>query len=75
MRITFREKPEDPVYPIMQGKTPMAKEFNKRQAKLYTDGKFIDINDEAKAFKQITTVLLEIFADEYDKNHTIKKEK
>lgn len=71
MRITFQEKVTDPPHPIMEGKSPIAKEFNKRQAMLWASGADVKIS-----FEQITTVLLEIFADEYNKNHKkIKKSK
>jgi hypothetical protein len=69
MRITFREKLEDPAYPIMQGKSPIAKAFNKRQETIFKEGRFINPVDKEDTFRQITTVLLEIFADEYDKLH------
>lgn len=68
MRITFKEKPTDPVHPIMHGKTPMAKEFNKRQALLWSKGAFT-IYD----YEQVTTVLLEILIDDYDKAHKSAK--
>ena len=60
MKITLKADVTDPVYPIMHGKTPLAKEFNKRQAALWGSGvgKF--------DFEQVTTVLLEIFADDYN---------
>lgn len=71
MKITYKAKPEDPVHPIMDGKSPIAKEFNRRQAELWQAGKFT-IYD----FEQVCTVLLEIFADEYNKAHApIKKSK
>ena len=74
IRITFKEKPEDPTYPIMQGKSPLAKVFNKRQETIFKEGRFINPVDKEDTFRQITTVLLEIFADEYDKLHApVKK--
>lgn len=68
MRITWKEKPTDPVHPIMAGKTPIAKEFNKRQAELWSKGAFTTYD-----YEQVTTVLLEIFADEYNKIHKPEK--
>lgn len=69
MRITFKEKPTDPVHPIMAGKNPIAKEFNKRQALLWSKGAFTTYD-----YEQVTTVLLEILADDYDARHKpIKK--
>ena len=71
MRITLKEKVTDPVHPIMAGKTPMAKEFNKRQAMLWAKDAFHKFD-----FEQVTTVILEILIDDYDKNHKpIKKPK
>lgn len=71
MKITWKEKPEDPVHPIMAGSSPIAKEFNKRQAELWAAGKFT-IYD----YEQVTTVLLEILTDDYNKVHApIKKSK
>lgn len=67
MKITFKEKKEDPAYPILHGESPLAKEFNKRQA---------DLNANAKVhkydFEQVATVLLEIFAEDYNKRHIIR---
>lgn len=68
MKITFKAQPTDPVHPIMHGGTPVAKEFNKRQAKLWASGKVEKVD-----FEQITTVLLEIFADDYDRRHAPRK--
>lgn len=68
MRITHKEKATDPVHPIMHGKSPIAKEFNKRQELLWSQGKF-----EKFDFEQVTTVLLEILIDDYDKAHAPKK--
>lgn len=67
MKITFQEKAGDPPHPIMQGDSPIAKEFNKRQKELWSAGKF-NIYD----YEQVTTVLLEIFSDEYNKTHKKK---
>ena len=68
MRITYKEKSTDPVYPIMHGNTPTAKEFNKRQAKLWADGNFVKFD-----FEQIATILLEMFSEDYDKRHAPRK--
>jgi len=70
MRITQKEKVTDPAYPFMHGNSPIAKEFNRRQEKLWKDGKF-----EKFDFEQVTTVLLEIFADDYDRRHASRKKK
>jgi len=70
MKITWKNKPTDPVYPIMEGKTPMAKEFNKRQKLLWGKGNIEHFN-----FEQIvTTVLLEILIEDYNKKYLSKKE-
>jgi hypothetical protein len=63
MRITFKELVTDPVHPIMHGKSPLAKEFNKRQAALWKQGK------EMSDFQGVTTVLLEILAEDYDRRY------
>ena len=69
MNITHKNKPTDPVYPIMEGKTPMAKEFNKRQKLLWGKGNISNFN-----FEQIvTTVLLEILIEDYDERHMSQK--
>lgn len=71
MKITFRIKPEDPIHPMMHGDSPLAKEFNKRQSELWATGKQI-----AYDYEQVTTILLEIFADDYNSRHSpIKKKK
>lgn len=73
MRITHIEKATDPGYPIMHGDTPLAKEFNKREKKLWEDpvaGKILDFN-----YEQVTTVILEILADDYNKRHASRKRK
>lgn len=64
MKITFKADPKDPVYPIMHGNGATAKEFNKRQSKLWKDQKFDKFD-----FEQVVTVLLEIFGDDYDERH------
>jgi hypothetical protein len=68
MRITFKEQPTDPVYPIMHGTSPTAKEFNKRQALLWETGNF-----DKYDYEQVTTVLLEIFAADYDRRHASRR--
>ena len=70
MKITFQEKPEDPVYPIMHGRTPISKEFNKRQKKLWKAGHFEKFN-----FELVTTVLLEILIEDYDKRYSVANKK
>ena len=70
MKITFRENPEDPAHPMMHGKTPIAKEFNKRQAKLWATGNNPPVN-----FEQVSTILMEILMDEYNKNNSAAKKK
>ena len=70
MKITHKQDPADPVYPIMHGNTPFAKEFNKRQAILWKDGHFAKFD-----FEHVTTVLLEILIDDYDKRHAPRKKR
>lgn len=68
MKITYKNDAADPVHPIMHGETPLAKEFNKRQAALWSNGKFDKFD-----FEQVATILLEIFGDEYNKLNTKAK--
>jgi hypothetical protein len=70
MRITLKEKVTDPDHPIMHGDGAIAKEFNRRQAILWKDGKFQKFD-----FEQVSTILLEIMADDYDKRHGPRKKK
>ena len=63
MKITWREKEGDPPHPIMVGKTPTAREFNKRQAALWKSG------GSKVDFEQVSTVLLEILIDDYDRRY------
>lgn len=70
MRITYKEKSTDPLHPVMHGTTPTAKEFNRRQEKLWKDGKLNQVN-----FEQIATVLLEMFVEDYDKRHAPRGKK
>lgn len=68
MKITFKDKITDPVHPIMHGNTPIAKEFNKRMAVLWVDGRFQKFD-----FELVTTILLEILIDDYDKRNSPPK--
>ena len=68
MKITHQENITDPVHPIMHGTTPMSKEFNKRQAILWSEGKF-----EKFDFQQVSTVILEILIDDYNKRNAPPK--
>jgi len=68
MLITFKKDPKDPSYPVMAGKTPLSVEFNKRQAKLWSEGRLQKVD-----FEQVTTVLLEILAEDYNVRHKTKK--
>ena len=68
MRITLKEFPEDPEYPMMHGKTPLSREFNKRQNQLWVEGRFRDF-----PFEQTFTVISEILVDDYNKRHATKK--
>jgi hypothetical protein len=54
----------------MSGSKPLSKEFNKRMRILWEAGGVSDVN-----FEQVSTVLLEIFADEYNKRHAPRKKK
>lgn len=64
MKITLKQSPTDPVHPIMHGKGAAAKEFNKRQAALWKEGRFKQFD-----FEQVATVLLEILIDDYDNKY------
>lgn len=68
MIITFQEKPEDPPSPLMAGKTAMAKEFNKRMKEMWAKGNLKKVD-----YELISTVLIEILADDYNKRHGSKK--
>lgn len=68
MKITIKQKPEDPPYPIMAGDTAAAKEFNRRQKTIWQTG-----NVEEPNFEQVVTVLLEILIDDYNKRHASRK--
>ena len=70
MKITFQQNPEDHVYPVMHDKTSIAKEFNKRQQKLWAAGNIKKVD-----FEQVATVLLEILIDDYNKRHGSRKRK
>jgi len=68
MIITYKDKVTDPAHPIMHGDSPIAKMFNKRQKDLLVKGKLDKID-----YAQVTTVLLEILCDDYDKRHASRK--
>ena len=68
MKITFQADPEDPVYPIMHGRSPAAKEFNKRMKKFWKDGVF----DKTNFTEFITTSLMEMLIDDYNLRHKKK---
>ena len=70
MKITYQAKVTDPTYPIMHGDTPIAKEFNKREKQILKDGKVTAFD-----YEQVTTVLLEILCDDYNKRHASRKRK
>ena len=70
MTITYKKRVEDPPYPIMEGKKPLAIEFNKRQKDLWAKG-----NVEKVDYEYITTVLLEILVEDYDRRHAPRKNK
>lgn len=67
MRVTYRQDPKDPGHPFMHGKDPIAKEFNKREAVLWEKSQ-LKIFD----FEQVATVLLEMFAEDYNERHKAK---
>ena len=66
MKITYKEKITDPAHPIMHGKSPIAKEFNRRQAKLLKEKRLEKVD-----YQLVSTVLLEILCDDYDKRHLL----
>lgn len=71
MKITYKEKITDPAHPIMHGKSPIAKEFNRRQAKLLKEKRLEKVD-----YQLVSTVLLEILCDDYDKRHLlVRKDK
>jgi len=70
MLITTQQKTSDPVYPIMQGNTPLATEFNKRSKELWEGGNLDRLEN-----MDIQMILIEIFADEYNKRHAPRKAK
>ena len=71
MKITLKAKKDDPEYAIMQGDTPMSKEFNKRSKELFEEVEFFNFT-----FETSTTLLLEILCDDYNERNKIvvKKE-
>lgn len=70
MKITWKASPTDPLWPIMHGSSPLAKEFNRRQKKLFEEKKF-----DSFSFEQVTIVLLEILGEDYDKRRATKRKK
>ena len=71
MKITYKEKITDLGHPIMHGKSPIAKEFNRRQAKLLKEKRLEKVD-----YQLVSTVLLEILCDDYDKRHLlVRKDK
>lgn len=83
MNITYKDKVTDPMYPIMAGDSPLAKEFNAREKQLWLDGK-LGIDDSSpdpvkvrrEIYDQVNMVLMEILTDDYNKrNARIKKAK
>lgn len=70
MLITHKKEIKDPPHPIMAGKSPIAKEFNKRQEKMWKDGVTKPFD-----YEQVSTVLLEILCDDYDRRHASRKRK
>ena len=68
MKITYKQKPEDPPYPVMEGSSPIAKEFNSRQKKFWQDGVTKEVDSEF-----ISVVLLEILAEDYNRRHASRK--
>jgi len=68
MKITFQQKPEDVPYPIMHGDTPLAKEFNIQQKKIWAAGKVERID-----FEQVSTVILAILVEDFNKRHASRK--
>lgn len=71
MKIDYRTEPNDPDYPVMRGKSASAKEFNKRMLALRKDNKF----DPDHAFEQISTIIMEILIEDYDKRNAAKRSK
>lgn len=70
MKITYQKEITDPPYPIMLGDTPLAKEFNKRQKTIWQSGVTQPID-----YQQVSTVMLEILIDDYNKRHAARKRK
>lgn len=68
MKITHHEQETDPAYPIMQGTTPTAKEFNKRMKELWTLGTIKKVD-----FELAHTLLMEILIEDYDRRHAPRK--
>lgn len=70
MKITHQKEVTDPAYPIMHGDSPLAKEFNKRQKDIWAAGNVLQID-----YQQVSTVMLEILVDDYNKRHAARKRK
>lgn len=70
MKITYQKDVNDPPYPIMHGETPLALEFNKRQKSIWAAGNVASID-----YQQVSTVMLEILIDDYNKRHAARKRK
>lgn len=70
MKITFKQNPDDPLWPIMHGDTPAAKEFNRRQKEIWKTGNF-GVFD----FEQVATVILEMVIEDYNNRHKPRKKK
>lgn len=70
MRITHAALATDPPYPIMAGDTPLAKDFNKRQKDIWASGKVEKVD-----YEQVSTVILEILVNDYNKRHASRKRK
>lgn len=70
MRITHQLKASDPPYPIMEGNTPFAKEFNRIQKDIWGAG-----NVTAIDYQQVSTVMIEILVGDYNKRHAARKKK
>ena len=70
MKISYARQPDDPSYPFMEGESPFATEFNRRQEALFLKGSIQKVD-----FEQIATVLLEILVEDYNIRHTTKKKR
>lgn len=70
MKITHRATEKDPVYPIMEGDTPLSKEFNSRMKDIWAKGVV-----QKADFELIHTVIMEIMADDYNRRHAPRTKK